>query len=343
MAELAGLSWEKVEQTLLEAPSSEAARAPAPLRIRNIYTSHSIDNTFESCPRKFEFLNFFDRRPPRDSGHAADVGTALHEGWQAFLIALAEGKSKGEAMQAGYLAVLIHYPWHSEAEQSTSVRSLENTVTMLREIMRRDEWDHYELIQIDGRWAVEVPFHIIHESLGTFEFAATGETCQFVTQGKIDAILRHKITGRVACWDAKTTITPEDLIRSEYTWSGQQVGYGQVLQALMGESLQSFDVYYLVARFSASDPPHVQVIPFEKSEENVEDYWLDKIDRLQRMQRYATQGRFPRRNGSCNAYQHECSCFNICPSRDTETILMWFQTIGAVEQQGYEPWVTLEL
>lgn len=335
MADLAGLSWDKVAEVL--------ATPAEPLRIRNIYTSHSIDNTFESCPRKFEFLNFFDRRPPRDSGHAADVGTCLHEGWQAFLIGLAEGRSKLEAMIQGYMAMMIHYPWHTEEAQKTSVRNFENTASMLREIMRMPEWDHWELIQIDGKWAVEVPFQIIHTSIGVFKFQATDEDCQFVTQGKIDAILRHKVTGRIASWDLKTTITPEDLIRSEYTWSGQQVGYGQVLQALLGDSLQSFDVYYTIARFSANDPPHVQIIPFEKDEDNIEDYWLDKLDRLQRMVHYATHGRFPRRNGGCNAYQHECSCFNICPSRDTPTILAWFQEIGAVEQQGYEPWVILEL
>lgn len=339
--ELAGLTWEQVHK-VLEAEIGTML-APSTEPIRTIYTSHSIDNTFESCARKFEFLNVFDRRPPRDSGYAAEIGTALHEGWQAYLVGLAEGKGKDESEVDAFLALMLHFPWSLEPQQKQSTRSFENTASMLKEMIRRPEWDHWELIKIDGKWAVEVPFTIFHTSIGVFRIQATGELCQLATQGKIDAILRHKITGRIACWDAKTTVMDENLIRSEYTWSGQQVGYGQVLQALLGESLLEFDVYYLVCRFAANDPAHVQVVPFDKAEENIDDYWFDKIDRLKRMRYYAETGRFPRRNGGCNSYQHECSCFTICPSRDTELIIAWFQSIGAVEQKGYEAWVTLEL
>jgi len=316
--------------------------------IRKIITSHSIDNTFESCARKFEFLNVFDRRPPRESGFAAEVGTALHEGVQEWLIARAEGDSERVATEKAFIALLRRYPWALAETQRTNARKIEFTVLMLYEIIRSSIWDQWELVRIPHPlnprgWAIEVPFLIDHTSLGTFELKATGETCMLATQGKMDFILRHVRDSSIRVWDLKTTILSPNLVRSEYTWSGQQVGYGNVLQAILGHDVNEFEVNYLVARFAANDPPQVQVVPLPKDESDVDDYWLAKIDRLKRMINYSEAGWFPRKNGGCNAYQNECSCFDICHTRDTPTIQAWFSGIGAIDQTPYQPWVTLEL
>jgi hypothetical protein len=272
------------------------------------------------------------------------VGTALHEATQHWLMGRAEGLSEWDAQARGYMRLLKFYPWEDEADQFSDVRSLGNTILMLKEIMLMALWDDWELVKIaDHGWAVEVPFAIYHVSLGAFTLAATGERCILATQGKIDLIMRNKRTGEIRCFDLKTTIMSEDLIESEYTWSGQQVGYGNVLQAMLGEDLMKFDVWYVVARFNASEPPQTIADAYPKSEDDVDDYWLAKIDRLERMKKYAESGWFPRRNGGCSSYQRACSCFEICPSRDTDLIKLWFLGIGAEPQQGYEPWVTLEL
>lgn len=312
-------------------------------KIREIITSHSIDNTFESCPRKFEFLNIYDTRPPRDSGYAADVGTALHNAWQEWLILRAEGVSPDVCEAKAFWVLLRDFPWDREGEQTTQYRSHNNTIIMLYEIMRSSLWDDWELVKIDGRWAVEVPFVIKHTSLGIFTLAATGESCLLITQGKIDAILRHRWTGETRCWDLKTTIDSPNLVRSNYKWSGQQVGYGNVLQAMLGADLKAFTVWYLIARFGANDPPAIEPLPIIKDADDVEDYWLDKLDRLDRIRFYAEKGRFPRRNGGCNAFKHECSCFDICETRDVPTIMAWFQNNGGIPQTPYQPWVVLEL
>lgn len=311
---------------------------------RVILTSHSIDNLFDYCTRKFEFLNVYDRRPPRDSGFAASVGTALHEAIQGWQIKRAEGLDEEYATAYAFYTLLRYYPWEDEAAQSTQLRSHTNCISMLIEVMRMPFWDQWELVRVaDHGWAVEVPFLLYHTSLGKFRVKNTGETCMLGTQGKIDLIMRHRLTGEIRCIDIKTTNKEPGLVRSEYTWSGQQIGYGQVLQAMLGESLNKFEVWYLVARFNAGEPASTEAMPYPKGEDDVDDYWLAKLERLERMKRYAETGWFPRRNGGCNSYKNECSMFTICESRDPELINAWFSGIGAPQQEGYAPWVTLEL
>lgn len=311
-------------------------------RIRFLLTSHSIDNTFDFCPRKFEFLNVWDVRPPRDSGYAAEVGTALHDGWQAWLIARAEGKSKEDCERSAVHALCLAFPWLLEPEQKTSTRSFNVTALLLFHLIRSPEWDQWELIRVkDKGWAIEVPFLIKHESLGAFKLAATGETVMLATQGKIDAVFRHRRTGKIRGWDLKTTVKSPDLVRSEYTFSGQQVGYGEVIQAALGMPVEDFSVWYMVARFNASEMPEIQPVEYIKSVLDVEEYWLGKIDRLQRMKSYAERGWFPRSNGGCNAWNTECAFMDICKSRDTELIRKWFRSIEAEPQRGYDWWIEM--
>lgn len=329
--------WNQAIQKL-----AEAQRSVDPDKVRLIYTSHSIDNVFDYCPRKFEFLNIYDKRPPRESGYAANVGTALHEGLQAWLIARAENHPRPET--EAYIKLLSFFPWAEEGEQATSTRTVERTIVLLQELMNNPVWDDWELMRVEGfGWAIEVPFLIKHTSLGLFTLKNTGETCMLATQGKIDFILRNKRTGKIRTWDLKTTITDSSLLAAEYKFSGQQVGYGHVLEAMLDVKQDDFSCWYMVGRFSASDPPEAVPIEMKKDEDSIDDYWLGKIDRLSRMKHYAETGWFPRTNGGCHSYKNECSCFSICPSRDYELIELWFMQVNAVPQTGYDYWVTLEV
>lgn len=312
---------------------------------RLVLTSHSIDNTFDYCPRKFEFLNLYDKRPPRDSGFAASVGTALHEGVQAWLIARAEGQSKEYCIGAGYKALLVWYPWADENKQKTSTRDNHRTIAAFDEIISSHEWNDWELMRVDnGKWAVELPFLIRHTSIGEFTIKSTGERALLCTQGKIDFILRHRLTGEVRTWDLKTTTLDSNLVRAEYTYSGQQVGYSHVVHAMLGIAPDKFSVWYMIARFSASEPAEIQPIEMYKEQDMIDDYWMAKIDRLARMRSYAEHGWFPRTNGGCHSWGHECPCFDICRSRDDKLIQQWFAGIEDVQvQQGYDWWVVMDV
>jgi hypothetical protein len=312
--------------------------------IRYILTSHSIDNLFDYCPRKFEFTNVWDRRPPRDSGFAANVGTALHEGLQAWLIARAEGLSEDSATTAGFMALLLHYPWEDEKSQKQNLRNYDRAIMMLYDLIRSSEWDNWDLMKVEGKgWAVEIPFLIKHTSIGFFQIKDTGEWVGLATQGKIDFILRHRVTGAIRTWDLKTTVNDIDLARSEYTYSGQQVGYSHVLNAMLGIAPEDFSVHYMIARFNANDPPQIQPFTLEKTTDQIDDYWLGKLDRLWRMKAYAEQGWFPRTNGGCHSWNKECGFFDICATRDPMRVSKWFSDTGAEPQKGYDYWVEMEV
>lgn len=319
-------------------------------RIRHILTSHSIDNLFDYCPRKFEFLNLFDKRPPRESGFAASVGTALHEGTQAWLISRAEGESPKKQLERCFMALFIHYPWDMQLEEATSRRDIHETIALQWAIITDPSWADWDLLWVEGRgWAVEVPFMIRHTSLGTFPIKHTGETAMLVTQGKIDFILQHKVHKHIRTRDLKTTIKDMEMIESEYTFSGQQTGYDQVLKRMLGESKTSVSGWnpntvaeydYMIAKFG--DVPHVEVLPMEKDQEFIDDYWFGKMDRLNRIKAYAASGWFPRTNGGCNTWGNVCSCFDVCKTRDYSIVRRWFDTIDAEPQQGYDYWVEMD-
>ncbi len=312
--------------------------------IRYILTSHSIDNLFDYCPRKFEFLNVFDKRPPRESGFAAQVGTALHEGTQAWLIARAEEYPAAECVRRGMFALMKFYPWEQEREQITQVRAFDKTILMLQEIMDSSVWDGWDLMKVEGRgWAIEIPFLIRHTSIGPFILKATGETCMLATQGKIDFVLRNQFTGKIRTWDLKTTVYNAQIARAEYEFSGQQVGYSNVLGAMLGVIPDDMSFHYLISRFSADQPPEIQPHEIVKNRDDIEDYWFAKLDRLMRIKNYAEAGWFPRTNGGCHSYGRECNCFDICHTRDTAMILDWFREAGAEPQQGYEYWVEVDV
>lgn len=311
---------------------------------RLITTSHSLDNLFDYCARKFEFMTLYDKRPKRESGFAADVGTALHEATQAWVKAKAEGMPKADALQRGYMELMIHYPWALEFEQATGLRSFPMTVTLFNQIVRHPEWDNWELVRVaDKGWAIEVPFLIIHASLGKFRIKHADLEALLATQGKIDFIMRHRVTGMYATLDLKTTGIDADLERAEYTYSGQQTGYSNVLHAMLGIQPEQFSVIYIVAHFDMQTMPTINFLELKRDSEKVDDYWMGKMDRLHRMKAYAEHGWFPRTNGGCHSWGRECAFFDICESRNYSTINAWFEGINAEEQQGYDYWVTMEI
>lgn len=311
--------------------------------LRRIITSHSLDNVFDYCARKFEFLALYDKRPARESGYAASVGTALHEGMQAWLIAREEGLNEKARTEKAFMALGKWFPWDMEPEQVQKVRSFDNTALMLYNMIRSPEWDDWELLWVDGKgWAVEVPFCVTHTSMGPIYLKDKQEYVWLATQGKIDIIARHKRTKHIKSLDIKTTSYSPDLIRANYTFSGQQTGYSQIAHAMAGVAPSAFSVEYIVACFTG-DGPQIQFVPLHKSEDDVDDYWLAKMDRLERIKKYAEQGWFPRTNGGCVSWNHECSMFDICHTRDPQLIHRWYDfEIESEEVKGYEYWVELE-
>lgn len=314
-------------------------------KIGEVITSHSLDNVFDSCPRKFEFMTLFDKRPPREEGFAASVGDAVHDGVQGWAIARQEGHREAECIEKAMWLAAKRYPWHLEMSQyAPDTRAFGAVIDMIYKIVRLPYWDDHELVAVDGRgWAVEVPWRIKHKSFGLVHVKALNRDVMLMTQGKIDLILRQVNTGKIKTVDIKSTVTPEHLLEAEYKFSGQMVGYSSVVHAMLGVSVGDFDIDYLVGRFNSSERPEVKVLPIHKDAEEIEDYWRAKFTKLSLMKSYAEEGWFPRRNGSCHAWNSPCQCLSICARRDKETIHMWFAETGGEPIRKYDYWVDMEL
>lgn len=324
-------------------PSIAGSITPELARKTLIITSHSIDNLFDYCARKFEFAHLFENRPLEgESGYAADVGTALHRGIQGWLAARHEGRSETEARIIGGWAFLRSFPWEEEADQYAKTRSFEAAAWTLDLMWDHPFWNEWELVKVTKngipKWAIEVPWIIIHTSLGP-----TNDGRFFATQGTIDLIMRNKLSGIICPVDIKTTIYDKNLTRALYTYSGQQIGYGQIVEAMLGNHITELTYQYFIARISP-EQPSVEVKEFNKTQEELEDYWIDKLNRLERMKGYVNRKHFPRTNGGCFSYSRECSFFDICKSRDEEMLAAWFRdSINAAPRELPDWWVRLEI
>jgi hypothetical protein len=315
------------------------------LALMPIVTSHSIDGTFESCPRKFEFSHVWQQVPEGGTGgFAAEVGTALHEAVQEWArLALFPGRDRKApqimAMQQGLLALVKWWPWALEIvslrEGKTGIkqRSLGEAILLFEEIVSHPFWDSWELIMIDGfGLSIEVPYRIVHASIGTVPLPKPdGEATQgyFVTQGKIDFILRNRFTGEIRVKDLKTTVKDERAHEAAFKYSGQGPGYGMILAQFLGLDWKKdgLTVSYIVSNFASADGSEdaaVRLYAYHYDEEKLQDGIDLKIERLERMKKYAIQSHWPRKSHGCDAFGAPCAYMGICDRRDNDFIRKWF-------------------
>lgn len=321
-----------------------------------LVTSHSIDGTFESCPRRFEFLHGYLRAPEFESdAYAADVGTAMHEGMQACQRALARGATREWAEELGNIELLRHWPWEVEErrrKESKPVgqRTLGNALLLLQTIYNLPEWREWDLVQIEGYGpAIEVPWRIVHKSLGKIPLPYN-RFGYVVTQGKIDFIFRNRTTGKYRIWDLKTTAKAKPAHDAAFRFSGQAGQYGIVLEHALGlDWRKGLEVTYLMCVFGNDSNTDLSVYPLNYSldGEEMEDSIRVKMDRLDRMVKYAREGYFPRRAHGCDFYGNPCGFLDICQRRDTKFIESWFAFEIAkgtfrTHERLYDPVWTLE-
>jgi hypothetical protein len=301
-----------------------------------VITSHSIDGTFESCPRRFEFMHMYEMAPEYEgSRFAADVGTAMHEAVQEWSRYAMNPQWHGEpeyAINRGLLTLAKWWPHADEAirrENGLPVgsRSLGLAVELFKRIIENEFFLEWELVFIDGfGLAIEVPWVIVHTSFGTIPTPYVGNA-YMCTQGKIDWILRHKKTGEIRVWDLKSTIKQEQVHRAAFKFSGQGPLYSLVLAHALNHdwARHGLDMTYHIAQFPTEDRDFsIYPTTFHYSPTDIQDGIDVKLERLLRLKNYATRGHFPRRSHGCDFYGSSCKYLDICESRDTDYIKKWF-------------------
>lgn len=319
---------------------SQLISQPSPER-EYLVTSHSIDGTFESCARRFEFRHVAGVIPDiEDSGFAADAGTAIHE-------ALQDWARHGRNLEKAYLTLAKWWPWKVEDERlRQDARNFGNAILMLDALVQHEFWDEWEVASLpDGTSAIELAFRINHHSLGSFLHPRTGKSTFLATQGKVDFILRNKVDGRLMVMDLKTTILGEDAHEAAFRFSGQAGQYGMVLSVAVGHDFRKYglEVCYFIADFEPTGPKCKPFI-YELSADEVEDSIAAKNDRLDRMLKYARQQWWPRKSHGCNFFQKPCGFLEVCHRRDYEFLIPWFSADSRFKfkERIYEPYWILD-
>lgn len=320
--------------------------------IKELAISHSSRALFNSCARKLEFRKFYKHNGNRDSAFAADVGTALHAGFQDYLV-------HGDREKAIF-EMMIHYPvelyWQSSGNKA---RSLEACYAALTALMNSDfarEYDLIEILCLDGqtRPAVEVAFEIAFQDFslnGDFNEDGTPEIpVRFI--GYIDAIFSHRRTKKMMTSDLKThRITAHDL-EPKYFFDEQCVPYGLALEHALGHSVDEFTINYLSQYVDVMNP---QLTPYTitKTKDMVSDWAQGMFYDLSQMRHFYESGWFPRSTtgDTCFAYQKPCQFYEVCHLRDHEKLKQIFTPNGSGiimperigRDEEWNPWIRVPL
>jgi hypothetical protein len=309
---------------------------PTKLRV-----SYSSLGTFSSCPRKFEFQKLYPRLARDGDSFAADVGSALHAGYQDFLI-------HGDEDRATW-ALMESYPYRGEFEQSNDYRSLEACISTLDAMMGKHEIREYELAQIkkpDGSTvpAIEVPFEIEFRGLAIEPCESLPHGATLSVIGYIDAIMKNHLTGLYRTFDIKTTRMSLHDSTPKYQFDSQQVPYGIVVDHVAQGAIESFEVLYFECYIDLMNP-RVDLYPFMKSEVDVQEWLTNKLMQFQRLKQMAEGNYFPRTDNGCLSYNRGCRYLDACGSRDRASLKTWFTAGGGelAKPEDFEPWIIADI
>lgn len=314
--------------------------------------SYSSGNTLESCARKFELDKLYPKRLRKDDAFAADVGKALHAGYQDYLI-------HGDRDQATWV-FLQEYPYHLEFLEKYDYRSCEASLCTLDAMFDSVQMEDYELAMIrrpntkeetaEGLTggvivpAIEVPFEIRFKGLTLPPTPKYPDGCGVSFIGYADAVMKNLMTDLYRSVDIKTHRDTVEDRTGKYKYDSQQTPYGIVVQHIAGHNVEQFEVNYLDCKIDILEP-RVKLYPFLRTIEDVQEWLTTRVIQIQTMQRYVELGFFPRTSGGCMFYNKPCRYLEPCVSRDAETLNAWFlQGEKAQEEEDdWQPWVLVEI
>ena len=281
---------------------------PKPLRI-----SYSSLNTFSNCPRKFEFSKLYSRRAFEGSTFAADVGTALHHGYQNYLINRDEDKA--------LWALLKSYPHYDSWDQANDFRSLEACVETLDSMINHDPMNDWIVAEIKNSLgiivpAIEVGFEIVLKGL------VTKDGRQIILTGFIDALLRNLHTGEYRTMDIKTHRRTIRDATANYKFSAQQIPYAIVLEHIQGKPVESLEVLYLDTFVDLCEP-RAEIYTFRKDSDDISEWVLSTVLECQRLIQFYDMDFFPRTAGGCMSFNKPCWYLHPCQSRNKIAIEEW--------------------
>lgn len=279
--------------------------------------SHSSRTTLGTCKRKFWFRKFYpnSRNKIWSDNIKAELGKALHHGYQTFLVN--SDMPMDEREELAIWEYMKKYPIELCANPH-NYSSLETGYATLMEMIHTNTMLDYEIAKIkciDGveRYAIEVPFEIVLEG-----FELPGGVTVSLT-GFIDAIFFNSSIGTYHVLDVKTSgRTAKDGDFSPlYMFNEQCVSYGFVLEYIQQQLIEKFEVIYLHCKVDMKEPKALRY-NFYKQQEDIQNWYNGLILDLMNLKTYMEMQWFPRdpTGQSCFAYGNKCEYFDLCGHSD---------------------------
>ena len=259
-------------------------------RIRQL--SYSSMLTLHSCPRKFQLYKLRTTAGTAESEKSTVTFAFGHVVGEAIQLAL-EDVPEQEIIWKMYLG------WHTDlmAEDTKLNKSFFGAVLALKRFIALREagfLKEYELVYYNGKPACELSFAI--------EFPDG-----FRLRGFVDAVLRHKLTGKVVVLECKTTgsatVNP-----ATYKNSAQAIGYSIVLDSIFPD-LSSYEVLYLVYNTKSGE---YLPIPFQKTYLQRALWIRELLLDIETIKMYEEAEVYPMRGESCYSFFRECEYLNVC-------------------------------
>jgi hypothetical protein len=286
---------------LLDAPLDNETTAPKQYvtfegidpRIKLL--SYSSLLTLHSCPRKFELY----RKKATDDEMNADAASNQN-------VTFAFGHIVGEGIQDVFDGVeedaiiwKMFLGWHASLadnnpKQNKSFYLAVLAIQRLIALRRSGFLEEYELLQYNGRSAKELSFRI--ELPDGFFF-----------RGSVDAVLRHKVTGKILVLECKTS-SSTNLNPTTFKNSSQAVGYSVVLDVIAPD-ISNYEVLYLV--YLTKDMSY-EVLRFPKTYLQRAQWIQELMLDVEVISLYDRTGVYPMRGESCYSWFRDCEYLNQC-------------------------------
>lgn len=259
-------------------------------RIRQLSYSGLLN--LHACPRKYQ-LNRLRTTYRTEESVKSTVTFAFGHVVGTGIASVLEGRKLDDVIWEMFLG------WHTDLANIDEklAKSFYSAVFAIQKLVAMREAGFlvdYELVYYDGKPATELSFAINFPD-------------GFRLRGFVDAVLRHRVSGKIIVLECKTTgavsINP-----ATYKNSAQAIGYSIVLDVIFPE-LSSYEVMYLVYQTKAKE---YTPIPFEKTYLQRALWIRELLLDIETIKMYEEAEVYPMRGESCFSFFRECEYFQTC-------------------------------
>lgn len=254
--------------------------------------SYSTLEAMNTCERKYQLDKILINGAPREESEHFSFGHGFGAGVASYMV-------YGD-MDSALLDCWMEYWPICESEKKTE-ESCMMVLMRCQDSMDelRDEW---EVAEINGEPAVELSFRINIDSVYYFV-------------GYIDVVLRHKLSGRLAVLEVKSTGLALLDLKPVYKNSGQALGYSIVLDAVAGEEQAEYTVTYIVGQLGRDvwgESTKCVILPFKKNVLDRLNWFMSLSLDVAHLHEMAELQVYPKRGSSCLHYMKPCPHFGVC-------------------------------